>query len=141
MLLIFSYGDHSEFWWMIYQRIASKFVVLWRLLREMCIFWNCILKIKTNYIQLTTGSPPNSSFYNANIKHEMCILRNCILKMKNNFIFNSQLVRLEIRRFTTPTQSAETRNVNFQEFHFENKKKLIIFNSKLIFINFALFDK
>ena len=61
--------------------------------------------------------------------------------MKNNFIFNSQPDRLEIRRFTTPTQSAETRNVNFQEFHFENKKKLIIFNSKLIFVNFALFDK
>ena len=56
-------------------------------------------------------------------------------------MFNSQPDRLLIHCLTTPTQSTETRNVNFQEFHFEIKSKLIIFNSKLIFINFALFDK
>ena len=37
-------------------------------------------------------------------------------------MFNSQPDHLQIRRFTMPTQSTETRNVNFQEFHFENKK-------------------
>ena len=84
MLLIFSYGDHSEFCWMIYQRIATKFVVLWRLLREMCIFRNCILKIKTNYI-------------------------------------HSQPDRLQIRHFTTLTQSKTTRNVHFEELHFEDR--------------------
>ena len=37
-------------------------------------------------------------------------------------MFNSQPDRLQIRRFTTPTQSKATGNENFQELHFKNKE-------------------